>query len=49
MEIQSDGDFFVTHESSGGVIGEVSVDGDEITLKDIGGELACTAPQQSGT
>lgn len=49
MEIQSDGDSFVTHESSGGVIGEVSVDGDEITLKDLGGELACTSPTASGT
>lgn len=49
MEIQADADIFVTHESSGGVIGEASVDGDEITLRDRGGELACTSPQQSGT
>lgn len=49
MEIQSDGDSFVAHETSGGVVGEVSVDGNEITLNDMGGELACLSPTQSGT
>lgn len=29
--------------------GVASVDGDEITIRDIGGSLACTSPQQSGT
>lgn len=48
MEVQTDGDQFVTH-ASGNVVGEVSVDGDEITFRDLGGSLACTAPQESGT
>lgn len=49
MEIQADADIFVTHESGGNVRGVASVDGDEITIRDIGGPLACTSPQQSGT
>ncbi|MFW6039635.1 MAG: hypothetical protein ACOC9N_00995 [Gemmatimonadota bacterium] len=48
-EVQSDGDFFVTHESAGSVAGVVSVADDEITFRDLGGSLACTAPQESGT
>lgn len=49
MRVEEDGDALVTHQSGQTVIGRITVTGDELTIRDLGGELACLSPQDQGT
>jgi hypothetical protein len=48
MKIEADGDLTISHQA-GAVFAEVRVTGNEFTLRDIGGALACEAPTTVGT
>jgi hypothetical protein len=48
MEIEADGGAIVTHESGQTVVGRITVAGSELTFRDIGGQLACLSPTESG-